>query len=259
MLVLTRIAESEEDVGVGALARDLGLPPSTVHRLLGLLRDGGFVEWDPETKRYRPGQELARISSLVLRRNRVTDLVRPAMQRVVERCGETCLLGIYLPAVRAMMFADEVTTPHSLRFHVPKLMPLPLVWGCSGRVILAQLPPAEAEDVVASSGPSPVTGAPAPSYAEMARLLERIRREGHDHTQGEKIPDSIGVAAPLLGPAGVVGSLSITIPASRGDTRDVPALLTLISDAAREAGLALGANHTDADAGDDAAGVTAGA
>ena len=52
--LLFRLHASPESVGVTALSRDVGMPKSSVHRLLASLARKGMVERD-ERGRYRPG------------------------------------------------------------------------------------------------------------------------------------------------------------------------------------------------------------
>lgn len=213
--LLRTLAESPQPLSATELAGEVGLPTSTAHRLLQLLREHAMVELDPVDRRYRPGLEYFRLGALVVAKQPIAETARPFMQRLVAEVDETCLLGLYLPQAHKMMFADQVESTHVLRFAIPMQVPVELIWGCSGRVIAAHLGEQELAAALQHAGPSPVRGTRPPTLAALQRELATVRARGWDFTRGEKIPDSVGLAAPVFTARGVVASLSLTIPAVR--------------------------------------------
>ncbi len=245
MAVLRVLAEAEGPVAVADVAAALDLPHSTTHRLLRLLVVEGMVDRGGGRRRYAIGVEYQRLSSLVVGRRGVPELARPFMAGMVEACEETCMLALYRPSDRDMTFVAQVESRQALRFHLPLHESLPVLWGCSGRVILAFLPEEEVAAVVAASGPAPVGGrVPPPVEALLGETLPAIRRRGWDTTRGEKVAHSVGVAAPVFAPDGVIGSLSVSVPEVRFDPGSVGALGELVAGAARSLSRALGARAT---------------
>lgn len=240
--MLRMLAESDEPVTVSGTAERLGLPGSTAHRLLQLLMREGMVVHLPSSRRYDVGVEYLRLASLIASRRDVTQIAQPFMRTIVEACSESCLLGLYRPHERDMMFVAQVESPHALRFHIPMHTPLPVIWGCSGRVILAYLPEDEVDEIVHAAGRAPATEAKPPELEEFkSRTLATIRDRGYDCTWGEKIPDSVGIAAPVFAvDRGIVGSLSVSIPTARFKTNSQGELGALLSATAQELSTALG-------------------
>jgi DNA-binding IclR family transcriptional regulator len=240
--VLRHLAEAEGEVTVKGLAQSAGLPPSTAHRLLGLLAREGLVEPDPARHRYRPGLEYYRLAALIMGRLDLAALARPIMDAVVAECGETCVLGLYLPAERRMMFVARVDSAHPLRYPLELHRPLSVAWGATGRAILAFLPEAEIEAVLTMGEPSPATGASLPPPATMRRQLEAIRARSIAVSHGEKIPGAVGIAAPVTRAGGrVIGSLALTIPELRFRKEAESRLVELVRSRAAELSRALGA------------------
>lgn len=69
----------------------------------------------------------------------------------------------------------------------------------------------------------------------MAAEIETTRRKGFAFSNGEKLPDSIGIAVPIrLSEERPIGSLTLTIPESRFVRSKLKAYVALLSD---EAGL----------------------
>lgn len=213
--LLRALSEASSDVSVSELSQILDLPRSTIHRLLNLFREEGLVTVSTETRRYDVGSELYRIASLIMSRRNIVDLARPTMEGVVEEGHETCLLGLYLPAQKAMMFAAKVDSPNPLGYRVDLLKPVSVVWAASGRAILAWLRPAEVDTLLSSSIAPSAEGEELDPEAVRHELTE-IRERGYAQTLGQKVAGSYGIAAPIFESGGAaIGSLCISMPAMR--------------------------------------------
>lgn len=194
----------------------IGLAPSTCHRMLDLMVSEGLVERDPIRRDYRIGAEFFRLATQVQSHFDIRTLSRTFLQEVVNECGETCVLCLYLPAEGKMTFALQVDSSQLLRYHLPLNTPLSLLWGASGRGILAFLLPDEIERIRASEGPAPASSRKVPSRSVLARDLEEIRTSGYAVSHGDKIAGAVGISAPIFGSGGsVMGCISVTVPEGR--------------------------------------------
>ncbi|MFT3866665.1 MAG: IclR family transcriptional regulator [Solirubrobacterales bacterium] len=239
--LLRVVAEADEPQTVTGLAKALGLPSSTVHRLLQLLREQGMIAGDAGTRRYVPGRELYRLAAMLNGRRSISELARPVMERVVAACNETCVLSTLLWEEHRMVFVEQVESTHPLRFSMPLHEPLPLIWGATGLSIVAMLSEPEIDELLAEAEPSPVEGDKPPSPRQFKRELEAIRERGYAVTEGQKIADSVGIATAFLDHRRrPVGSLALTIPVSRFDPKSEAQLGELIAGAALEISTGLG-------------------
>jgi len=213
--VLTVVAQADETVGVKDVAHALALPMSTSHRLLDLLCDTGFVERDIARRRYKIGSAFQRLASLVAQKVTDTDLIQPTLDRITAETGETSIYSTYLPAQRAVMYAAKSDSQHSLRFRVERFQPAPLEWGASGLAVLAFLSADIQAAVHKDSAASPL-GRKRLSRAAFFERIETVRRNGYAFSEGEKLADSYGIAAPVMAADGrIVGSITLTIPRIR--------------------------------------------
>src|SRR5512134_1001677 len=89
--VLFHLHGAAEPLGVSALGRSLGLPRSTVHRLLAPLLRRGLVERDG-SGRYRPGFALVALGLGVLRGDPLVAAARPVLEAEAQDLGETVFL-----------------------------------------------------------------------------------------------------------------------------------------------------------------------
>jgi DNA-binding IclR family transcriptional regulator len=219
----------------------LSLAPSTCHRLLDLLGRDGLIEQDTGHRRYRVGVEMFRISALVQSRNDIRSIAAPFLRELVAACDETCVLSIYLPAEGKIFFAERADSSRALRYQVALNVPVSVLWGASGRSILAFLDAEMVDRIYKSEGRAPGSGEVLPSRGALEKDLAVIRKRGYDVTRGQKIAGAVGVSAPVFGVDGkIVGSLCVTVPESRIKARDYPHLGTMVSSAARRLSQAIG-------------------
>lgn len=237
LAVLTVMAEAGGSIGVTDVARALGLPMSTSHRLLDLLRGAGFVERDATQRRYRLGLQFLRVANLVTQNTSFAALCQPALERLTAKTGETSMYCEYLPdhhPDRHMAaYAAKCDSPHSLRYRIALFEPAPVECGASGLAVLSFLPSSLRSSLCATPRPSPLTGK-RPSSRALADLIEATRRKGFAFSSGEKLPDSVGIAVPIrLSEEQPVGSLTLTIPLTRFVKSKLKAYVALLSEEAR--------------------------
>jgi IclR family transcriptional regulator, acetate operon repressor len=240
--ILQCLAQGHSHVSVRPLASQLQLPPSTVHRLLQQLVKTGMVE-RADIDAYRPGQELFRMASLLMRRFDLRSLAHPLLLELWKQWQETCSLCLYAPTERAATVLDTIPSPHPVRYVLEASATLPLTWGSLGRSILAFLAPEDIDHVVQRSQRGPLSGAPAPSRTDLLKELGRIRRRGYAVYEDRARLDIAGVAAPVFGTTGsVIGCLGVTMPASRFKAKDRARLGSAVARAAGRLTTALAGN-----------------
>jgi DNA-binding IclR family transcriptional regulator len=214
--LLACLAEADGPVSIKFLCQNLKLPASTVHRLLGLLSEQGMVERSADRPSYAAGLELIRIASLLASKVSIVDVAKPFMRAVVRECDETCCLLQYLPERRKVMALHAEFPSHPLRYRIEVYQPHALLWGATGRAVLAFLPPNEIEAAIRDNETSPATGASLPPHKALLADLAEIKRRGYALTLGQKIPGAVGIGAPVFNSERrVIGSLCMTIPEIR--------------------------------------------
>jgi DNA-binding IclR family transcriptional regulator len=230
--ILQCIAEGQSEFSVRPLATQVQLPPSTVHRLLQQLVKTGMIE-RADIDAYRPGRELFRMASMLVRRFDLRTVARPTLLELWKQWQETCSLCLYAPTERAAKVLDTIPSPHPVRYVIEASATLPLAWGSLGRSILAFLASEDIDKVLEQSQPGPLSGASAPSRADLLKELGRIRRRGYAVYEDRVRLDIAGVAAPVFDSAGsVIGCMGVTMPASRFKAKDRGGLGAAVAGAA---------------------------
>ncbi|MEM8782318.1 MAG: IclR family transcriptional regulator [Planctomycetota bacterium] len=239
--VLEAVVDADGPVTVRALARSLAMSPSTTHRLLNTLRGEGYLRYLEDRQAYGVGPELHRVAARVASQLGPVALARDVAQEAAEEFDETILFGLHLPHLAAMSFEVRADGQKKLMYHIEMHRPASLVWGASGRAILAHLSEADFARAYAAEGPSPARGERLPGRRTLKQDLETVREQGFAISHGQKLPDARGIAAPVFGPDGVVGSLCLTSPRQRLADRDAAKIARRIAEHAARLSHQLGA------------------
>ena len=213
--LLTVLADAGGSVTVKYVADQMKLAPSTAHRLLQLVKKEGFIEAAAENHQYAIGPEFYRVSARVLGTVSLPSLAQPTLDVVATEFDETVMFGLYLPTENALSFASRADGQQKLKYQIDMHRPLSLVWGASGKAVLAFLPEERARQILAAEAPSPATGALPPAWDDLQQELAAIRARGYAVSESEKLPDARGIAAPVFGPGGIVGCVCLTSPKLR--------------------------------------------
>lgn len=113
--VLTAFRRGDRALTLVELADRTGLNKSTIMRLAASLEAFGFLARTAEGA-YRLDAECLRLGSLYQLSFDLADHVRPALERLVERTGETASFYVRRGDERLCLF--RVESPHRIRMHV---------------------------------------------------------------------------------------------------------------------------------------------
>ncbi len=237
---LELIGEAGE-LGVTELGRRLGVHKATASRLAATLAEHGFVERDPVTERYRLGFALVALAGSAMSNLDLVRTARPLLEDVAERTRETVNLGVL--AGDAVVYVDQVTGSRSIVAVNWVGRRTPLHDTSNGKVLLAFASEADMERVLAS----PLERATAHTVTdpdELRAQLKLVRERGWAQTL-EELEDGLNaVAAPVRDADGaVVAALSVSGPAFRMSSVDLPRIARLAVDAANAVSQRLGYVH----------------
>lgn len=212
--VLTLFTRTDRDsLGVTEISQALDLSKAVVHRILASFRGKGYVDLDPETRRYSLGREALSLGLTYLDRIDVRRVARPAMQALVAATDETATLSVRVGHTR--VYVDQVTPARDIRMVVQLGRPFPLHAGGSSKAFLAFLPEPEREAYLAGDLPA-LTELTVTDAGMLRAELATIRERGYAVSYGERQAGAGSVAAPILDHEGdVVAVMSVCGPVER--------------------------------------------
>ncbi|SDJ31516.1 IclR family transcriptional regulator [Aliiruegeria lutimaris] len=195
-------------MSLGQIAEAVGLPRSTVQRIVGALQTERLVIAGPNGGRFRLGPELSTLASAA--HHSIVESCRLFLTELSQATGETADLSVLRGP--AMIFLDQVPGTHRLRTVSAVGDAFPLTTTANGRACLALLPEQQACDLARAEWKR--TG----MEGDMDALLEclrDVRETGLAYDLDEHTPgiSAIGIAFPDW--SGDLHSISIPIPSSR--------------------------------------------
>jgi DNA-binding IclR family transcriptional regulator len=178
---------------VTALAGRVGLPKSTVARLLGSLEELGAVERS-DGARWRVGPGLAGLAHPATVERSLSALARPELTTLVEAVGEDA--GLALPDGYDVVYVEQVECDHPVQVRDWTGTRAPLHAVPSGLVLLAEWPE-DALDAYLARGLERLTPHTVTAPGRLRKRLAEVRRRGYAWGHEEFVEGINSVAAPV--------------------------------------------------------------
>lgn len=187
--------------GLSEMARRVGLPKSTVARLLATLEEMDAVERDEDRRIYRLGPIVSRLSSAAGGPAQLTAFAHPYLEELTAMTGEAA--GVSIPDGFKVHYVDQTEAEHPIQVRdwTGELIPMHVV--PSGLVIMAHWPKQQVDRYVSRDLERMTPNTIADPDAIRARLLE-IREKGYVWVFEEFVEGINSVAAPVLRRNGVI-------------------------------------------------------
>lgn len=187
---------------VSEVSEMTGLNRTVVHRMLASLHERGFVRREGDL--YSPGAVFVRFAAKV--EPALRTVARPVMRDLSAATEETVVLSVpdHLDAVAVEQVPGR---EHPLRVEYEPGSRGPITKGASGRAILAF----HDEELLARA----LRTVSHPE--EQAAVLAEVRAAGYALSRDELRNGVHGIAAPVWAKGEAIASLSVIVPAQRGE------------------------------------------
>jgi IclR family transcriptional regulator, acetate operon repressor len=212
--VLELFASIAPELSQKEISEALGLPMPTVHRLVAVLTERGWLTRDPVTRRLRLGLELTRLVPALLAGMQLPDLARPHVLRLVATVRETVNVAILQGSDVVYVLSeagDRLLAPR-----VAVGLRLPAHCTALGKCLLAQLPPDVARAALAEEPYPRHTPTTRTTWRRLAADLAKIRETGVAVSEEEFEVGLVAIAVPvgwLDGPGSA--AINVSLPAAR--------------------------------------------
>jgi DNA-binding IclR family transcriptional regulator len=191
--VLRLLGKSDAALGVQAIARELGLVPSTCLHVLRALVAEEFVAFDADTKRYALQAGVLTLAQQWLRRNPFNDLAQPALDRIGQSFDVT-LLGVHIVGLDHIIVVAASQTGHNFQLSAQIGSRFPALISATGRCIAAFGAYSETElqeRFKALRWDEP------PAFADWQKQVQQTRLQGFAIDDGNYMSGVTVLAAPV--------------------------------------------------------------
>jgi len=231
---LLLLFQTERSLRVTDVAREFEIARSSAHRLLATLAWRGFVSQDRVTKSYRAGRILVQIGLDSIRDLDVRRKAHRHLEEVATSTQET--VNLLVLEGGGSRFIDGVESDRPLRVGVRTGVLLPAYATAGGKTLIADLS-AEELSTMYPRGLRPVTKMTVQNLTALAEQLAVVREQGYALNVDETEVGLRAVAVAIRDHVGrVVASLAASAPANRMTARDIPRVVSILSEASAQIG-----------------------
>jgi DNA-binding IclR family transcriptional regulator len=213
--ILMAFTPYNHQLGTLELSKKLGIHKSTVSRLLHLLTANGFLQQNPDTKKYMLGRAAAEIGNAAIRslNTEIVTIAQPYLNELSDTVGESVALEIVSGTNVVLAYHNEGRGHIRFSFQLGEQVPIHVAAGA--KAILAHST-SELVDLCLKRKLNRFTGNTIVSKKQYRELLMRVRNTGIAYDNGERYEDTKAIAAPVLNHVGnAVAAVVIAGPAFR--------------------------------------------
>ncbi len=237
-IILRCLMESDTELGVNAISRQVGIHKSTVSRLLSALSQEGFVEQNPESGKWRLGLGLLGLAGAVLARIDLRKAALIPLRTLVSQTQET--INMTVLDGNECVNVESIYSPQPIQYAGRLGRRTPLHCTSTGKVLLAYLSPEERKAVLPETLLACTKRTIVDRFA-LEKALDRVREQGYAIAHEEFEEGLSAIAAPIRDHTGrVVATVSVSGPTYRTGPGQIENFVAPLLDAAAEISVNLG-------------------
>jgi IclR family transcriptional regulator, acetate operon repressor len=238
LAILNAVAEADDGISLTEVAQQVGLPPSTTHRLLTTLQQDHFVRFDNERALWSVGVQSFIVGNAFLRTRRLVQTARPHLRALMEESGETVNLAVEDDG--HAIFLHQVECRQMMRAQTTLGSRVPLHCSGVGKALLMAMAESRLAKILHRHGLPRLT---ARTIVRPTELRADLATSGHRSYALDDEEHAVGlrcVAAVILDELGEpAAAISISGPAARITDDRIP----LLGDMVRRTAAAITAEY----------------
>ncbi|MDV8149774.1 IclR family transcriptional regulator [Arthrobacter sp. B10-11] len=231
--LLVLLGDEPRGASAAELSRRAELPFSTTYRLLGSLTRDGFVDYEPDGRRYHLGLRVFQLGQRVSNHHGFAGTALPILRRVTEKTGEATILSVR--DGNHHLTVNKVDGPQTFRVtsdpgHLGALHTTSV-----GKALVAFAEDAERKRLVEELPLDPLTEFSITDREAFRAEIDQVRRRGYAVMDEENELGMRAVAVPVFNAQGYAfASLATAVPVFRLGLDDLVALVPVLQEAAAE-------------------------
>lgn len=231
--LLVLLGDEPRGASAAELSRRAELPFSTTYRLLGSLTRDGFVDYEPDGRRYHLGLRIFQLGQRVSNHHGFAGTALPILRRVTEETGEATILSVR--DGNHHLTVNKVDGPQTFRVtsdpgHLGALHTTSV-----GKALVAFADDATRHQLVEGLELEPLTEFSITDREAFRTEIDLVRKRGYALMDQENELGMRAVAVPVFNTQGhAFASLATAVPVFRMTVEALVALVPLLQSAAAE-------------------------
>ena len=242
LLILETFLNREHEIGIIRLVELTGLNVSTIHRIVKVLVNGGYLIQPHARGKYSLGPKFLQYSNTVMDRFKIKDVAPAIMAKLNQKVNE-CVNLVVLDSNEALYVdcVEPAKSSYKLRIFTQIGARVPLYCTAVGKILLAYMTEREQEEYFKTSELIARTRNTITDPIQLMREFSSIKRDGYSIDDEETELGVRCIAAPVRDHAGdVVAAISVSGPSTRLTNPKIRELEPLLKAAALEISRSIG-------------------
>jgi DNA-binding IclR family transcriptional regulator len=206
--IIDLLAQNPRGLRLSEMSAELGLPSSSIHHILSMLRSSDYVDQDSDNKRYRLGFKFLVISSTILDNLDIRRTAYIHLRQLHQKVNETVNLTILRNG--QVTFIDKIQKVGGLSLDTYIGFSTAPHAAASGKVLLSEMNAHEIESIYRSPSLKTFGKNTITTLSQLLKELEEVRRQGYAIDNEEYYEGVRCVAAPVRASSKVVAAVSVT-------------------------------------------------
>ena len=190
--LLEVLASSDRRHSLQSLVEEIGLPKPTLHRMLQQLEGAGLLQRDSDGRHYGTAPRLRRLAENLLLHDTHHGARHAVLRQLVEEVGESC--NITALSGSEVVYLDRVETAAPLRFYLHAGSRVPAHCSASGKVLMAQMAPAQRRRLLAPAALERYTANTKTDLDALEAEIQQVRKDGYALDDEEFLPGLLCIA-----------------------------------------------------------------
>jgi IclR family acetate operon transcriptional repressor len=210
--ILEYVGAAARPASFSRLLADLGIPRSSLFHLLSNLEARGFLARDAQSEGYRLGPRLPGLARAVPEPS-LRDRVAPFLDRLSGELNETC--GFFVRVDDTVEVAVSAISTQALSYTMKVGARSPLYAVSGGKIVLAEMPPAELRNYLARVVLKAATPQTIRSKARLRQEVQSVRKSGFAYSHDEFTPGITAIATAIRRKGAFAGTINVAVPSVR--------------------------------------------
>jgi len=214
LAILEYIASKQGAVGVGEIAKELGLAKSTTHRILETLKSKQFVEQVEISEKYDIGIKAIEVGMSGLKNWNIVDISAPYLKQLATDLNETAFLAAYDNGEIVYLYKAEGTQAVITNAQLGTRKPVHCT--ALGKAIVSNFHIEEVDRILEKKGMAKYTDRTIADKHKYFVELSKVRQRGYA-IDDEEVEDGLTcIAVPVYNYTGnAIAAISIAGPSER--------------------------------------------
>lgn len=212
MVLLEKLAEEKNGIGISRLAEATGLHKSTVHRLLGTLMNRGYVEKEVDSDKYKLGKKILFLASSILDSMDLRKLANPYLRKLANETNEVVHLSI-LDGDEAVYIdkleGDNINSSVRMNSQIGKRVPLYCT--AVGKILVSHFDDSTIKALIKEEKMIRLTDRTITNLDDLIQEINKVRKLGYALDDVENEEGIRCVAVPIYNKEGkIIASASVS-------------------------------------------------